>query len=183
MATVSYNFSNDRYDIVIEQAMELYNGELRVTLKFKEDFDGVYAAGVVVPGTPGSSAGDAFNEDHYSFTMIRGEKGDQLSVVVHFEPFPDDCNVAGGSFASAALIPTRKVEVEVTSCFVATAVYRDSDHPQVQKLRKFRDGYLKGHMAGRLFIRTYYLIGPFLAVVPARSPFARKYIKWVLDRL
>ena len=52
MATVSYNFSNDRYDIVIEQAMELYNGELRVTLKFKEDFDGVYAAGVVVPGTP-----------------------------------------------------------------------------------------------------------------------------------
>ncbi len=47
-------------------------------------------------------------------------------------------------------------------CFIATAVYQDYDHPQVLKLRKFRDDKLKKSLLGRAFIRLYYRAGQWL---------------------
>ena len=67
------------------------------------------------------------------------------------------------------------------ACFVATAVYGDYDHPQVRKLRHFRDATLNRFMAGRLFIRIYYTIGPSLSVIPAKSVKAKSLIRFLLD--
>jgi hypothetical protein len=67
------------------------------------------------------------------------------------------------------------------ACFVATAVYGDYDHPQVKKLRLFRDITLSRSIAGRLFIQIYYTVGPSLAFIPLKSLRARSLIRSFLD--
>lgn len=51
------------------------------------------------------------------------------------------------------------------SCFVATAAFGDSMHPDVVALRSFRDLHLVRYRAGRAFVRIYWIIGPLLAGV------------------
>jgi hypothetical protein len=48
-------------------------------------------------------------------------------------------------------------------CFIATAAYRDYDHPKVQILREFRDQYLLSNSLGRIFVGIYYRYSPTLA--------------------
>jgi hypothetical protein len=48
-------------------------------------------------------------------------------------------------------------------CFVATAAFGDSDHPDVVFLRRFRDETLSRRKMGRGFIATYARFGPGLA--------------------
>lgn len=68
------------------------------------------------------------------------------------------------------------------SCFVATTIYGDIDHPQVQKLRNFRDARLNNSIAGRYFIKFYYFIGPTLALLPRSSKLAKRVLRHILDR-
>ena len=69
------------------------------------------------------------------------------------------------------------------SCFVATAVYEDYDHPQVIRLRAFRDHFLSSSSLGRILIRIYYVVGPFLAIFPTRSRVTKRLLRLILDRL
>lgn len=48
-------------------------------------------------------------------------------------------------------------------CFIATAVYGDYDHPQVLKLREYRDQRLSQTKLGRYLIRFYYKVSPGIA--------------------
>jgi hypothetical protein len=48
-------------------------------------------------------------------------------------------------------------------CFVATAVYEDSNHPDVVLLRRFRDQHLARYRVGRRLIALYDAVGPRLA--------------------
>jgi hypothetical protein len=68
------------------------------------------------------------------------------------------------------------------ACFVATAVYGDYDHPQVKKLRHFRDTTLSKSIGGRLFIKFYYAMGPRLSIIPSKSWRAKALIRSLLDR-
>jgi len=45
-------------------------------------------------------------------------------------------------------------------CYIATMAYGNYDHPQVLRLRKFRDNRLAVSFWGRLLIRFYYIISP-----------------------
>jgi hypothetical protein len=54
------------------------------------------------------------------------------------------------------------------SCFVATTLYRNHDHPHVQVLRKFRDQYLSANRIGRIFVMMYYRWSPIIASFVAR---------------
>jgi hypothetical protein len=49
------------------------------------------------------------------------------------------------------------------NCFIATAVYGNTCHPDVQALRRFRDKYLMTNPAGRAFVGLYYRYSPPLA--------------------
>lgn len=53
------------------------------------------------------------------------------------------------------------------SCFIATAVYQDPFHPDVQALREFRDEYLLTSPAGRAFVSVYYRYSPPVADIIA----------------
>lgn len=56
-----------------------------------------------------------------------------------------------------------------TTCFVATAAFRDHAHEDVAYLRQFRNTVLRRSLAGRVFIAVYWQIGPLLAVPVRRS--------------
>jgi len=71
---------------------------------------------------------------------------------------------------------------EKQSCFVATAVYGDQDHPQVQKLRNFRDAKLSRTLVGRHFIKFYYVVGPTLSLLPRSSKLTKSILRHILDR-
>lgn len=49
------------------------------------------------------------------------------------------------------------------NCFVATAVYGSSTHPDVLLFKSFRDRVLLKKPLGKLFVRFYYVFGPYLA--------------------
>lgn len=72
-------------------------------------------------------------------------------------------------------------------CFVATVAYDDSDHPDVVRLRTFRDEILRTWAFGRWFIYMYYHLGPtaveFLEDQPRLKRWVRYVLKSFLDRL
>jgi hypothetical protein len=68
-------------------------------------------------------------------------------------------------------------------CFVASAAYSDSEHPDVVLLRQFRDEVLTRSSAGRSFIKWYWRIGPYLARVISPSPHLRSGTRWLISHL
>ncbi|MBB1498942.1 CFI-box-CTERM domain-containing protein [Paracoccus sp. MC1862] len=66
------------------------------------------------------------------------------------------------------------------SCFVATAAYGDSLHPDVIILRRFRDELLVRYRLGRAFVRFYWIIGPRLAKVVRPNHFTGRLTRHAL---
>jgi len=54
-------------------------------------------------------------------------------------------------------------------CFIATAIFDDSEHPCVLELRNYRDTVLRCSVPGRLFIRAYYKLSPPIANMIRKS--------------
>lgn len=72
-------------------------------------------------------------------------------------------------------------------CFIATAVYQDAMAPEVVTLRHFRDTVLKRYVLGRTFVRAYYSVGPWAALVVNKAPVLRtpfrKTLDWMVSKL
>ena len=60
-------------------------------------------------------------------------------------------------------ISGHKIQKPSSGCFVATAVYGSYDHPDVIKLRQFRDDMLLTSELGSSLVSFYYRYGPILA--------------------
>jgi len=79
-----------------------------------------------------------------------------------------------------------KMRIESKSgatCFVATATYRDSFHPDVVFLRKFRDDILVSYKLGVKFINWYWIYGPKLAKLVENNILLRKTSRFILGFL
>lgn len=57
-------------------------------------------------------------------------------------------------------------------CFIATAVYRSPDSPEVATLRQFRDEVLLQSLLGRFLVRCYYVMAPRFAWLLKPKPAA-----------
>lgn len=55
----------------------------------------------------------------------------------------------------------KKVSDEKGGCYIATMVYEDYNHPQVLKLRDFRDNVLLKYNWGKMFVDLYYKNSPW----------------------
>jgi len=86
---------------------------------------------------------------------------------------------SGAGFKSATALGKKSD----SSCFVATVVYGDPQCEELRVLRQFRDEILTKSVAGRLFISTYYALGPMLAKRIESLPTVRSFTKKLLDRL
>ena len=68
-------------------------------------------------------------------------------------------------------------------CFIATAVYRDYDAPEVLVLRKFRDKTLLKNKVGRAFVALYYKYSPPVADYLKDKPIFSKIVRFILNNL
>ena len=69
------------------------------------------------------------------------------------------------------------------ACFVATAAYGDRMAEPVVALRHFRDHHLVNSLAGRAFVRAYWVVGPKLAERVRPESAAGRTSRFVLDRM
>lgn len=74
-----------------------------------------------------------------------------------------------------------KVKQFYKGCFIATAVYKDYDHPQVVTLREFRDKHLLTNGIGSLFVKYYYKYSPRFANFIYNKKYWTTPIKVILD--
>ena len=84
--------------------------------------------------------------------------------------------------AENAYIPKLMTIKNGGECFIATTVYGDHHHPQVQRLRSFRDERLLNYWTGRRFTEAYYKIGPHLARWIAPHPRVKRFVRALLDK-
>jgi len=68
-------------------------------------------------------------------------------------------------------------------CYIATMVYGDIKHPQVVYLRNYRDNKMLNNVFGRLFVKFYYLIAPFLVSTLKDCAKINHFIKIILDKI
>jgi len=80
-------------------------------------------------------------------------------------------------------ISRSQTKQEKSGCFIATAVYKDYDAPEVQVLRKFRDKKLNRCLLGKVFIKAYYFISPPIANLLSNHKRLIKLTKYVLDKI
>ena len=67
-------------------------------------------------------------------------------------------------------------------CYIATCVYGSYDSPEVMVLRKYRDDKLSKTIKGRIFIKFYYKISPFLVKCFGKTEWFKKFWKRFLDK-
>lgn len=68
-------------------------------------------------------------------------------------------------------------------CYIATSVYGSYEHPQVIKLRSFRDNKLLQNRFGILFVKAYYFVSPKLAKWLGKKPSIQIKVRKLLDKL
>lgn len=68
-----------------------------------------------------------------------------------------------------------------TGCYIATAVYGSYTCNEVMELRRFRDDVLSKHLSGRIFIRFYYTISPYMIRFIKPDSIIEKEIRRFLD--
>lgn len=73
--------------------------------------------------------------------------------------------------------------VQKKGCYIATAVYGSYDCPEVWTLRRFRDNCLEKGVCGRLLVRVYYRISPWLVEHLGRFNSVRTVCRRMLDGL
>lgn len=78
-------------------------------------------------------------------------------------------------------VPITQLTKDPGGCYIATYTYGNYNAPEVLILRKFRDEKLLNNFIGKLFVKIYYAISPFL-VRNFHSEFFKKNSKKILDK-
>lgn len=68
-------------------------------------------------------------------------------------------------------------------CYIATAVYRDINAPELHVLRYFRNEKLLKNYWGSVLVKIYYRTSPPVARLLANTPVINKRIKLLLDKV
>lgn len=73
--------------------------------------------------------------------------------------------------------------LEDSGCFIATAVYGDYFHADIDTFREFRDRVLMKTFLGGLLVKVYYKIGPQAARYVSSRFYTKKILKFLLEHL
>jgi hypothetical protein len=132
-----------------------------------------------------SSQRDARSSGSSRNTHGKATKADAQSCVHDYDG-RDVCRKCGWSRSELKKIDTGSSSRSTNSdsggeeCFVATAVYGDVCHPDVRRLRRFRDETLRHAAWGRTFIAWYYRHGHGLAEQLEGHRTLRRGVRWAL---
>ncbi len=70
-----------------------------------------------------------------------------------------------------------------SDCYLATMVYGDINHPNIIKLRSYRNETLLSNAAGRKFIKYYYIISPRLVIYLGNKNSINQIVKLLLEKI
>lgn len=88
---------------------------------------------------------------------------------------------------SKCLLASRGVSISSSSssssCFIATAAYSTSTHPDIDTFRNFRDKKLLTNPVGLRLVSLYYNISPSIANYVKRQPVIKSFLRQQLERL
>jgi tetratricopeptide (TPR) repeat protein len=111
-------------------------------------------------------------------TILKGKRDIFVSKMKAIDPSYRLPEVREGpSKETEGVQPSTKPSVgEKTSsgCFIASAAMGSFNHPVIVLLREFRDTWLLQRYAGRIFVRDYYICGPYIAKIIKRSPLLKR---------
>ena len=171
-----YDEANSKWLLNEEATKAIENFLINTNLEFSDFFElGKNPAQAFMYLAPiNSSLGHIRNRDFYFSYLAMFEQDKEYKLAYLFKDRKK--NVLDGLHKDI-----EKAE-SGGSCFVATAVYEDSKHQQVQKLRSYRDGTLNKSVIGRIFVRFYYHVGPRLAIFPKKSKLIKSILRNLLDR-
>ncbi len=71
----------------------------------------------------------------------------------------------------------------LSGCFIATACYGTPMAREVRVLSEFRDDYLLTNSLGKIFVGTYYKVGPRIASFISEHPRLKTVVRWSLKPL
>lgn len=78
----------------------------------------------------------------------------------------------------------KKKEKENTqSCYIATMIYNDINHPNVERLRNFRDEVLLLNTFGKIFVKYYYKISPWVVEKFGRYKLLHIVAKSIIEKI
>jgi|GEM_PF-3360173 len=75
----------------------------------------------------------------------------------------------------------REVIKNSDSCYIATMVYKDKNHPKIKLLRNFRNQYLMNYSLGGSLISCYYKYSPHFVACSKKSKCLNSITKIVVD--
>jgi cold shock CspA family protein len=76
-----------------------------------------------------------------------------------------------------------ETHIKYKTCFIATAIYDDSDSWKISILQEYRDTFLKKSLIGRAIVFTYYAFGPVISRKIKKNMKARIIAKTMIDNL
>jgi hypothetical protein len=104
--------------------------------------------------------------------------GGEITFVADFRFIPADLQELNNTVANIGASSQASVDGGVLNkCFVVTAVYGSPLADEINPFRRYRDIILSKSVLGRSFIRFYYKVGPFLAVLIEDSVLLREAVK------
>ncbi|MCL1466629.1 CFI-box-CTERM domain-containing protein [Argonema galeatum] len=87
------------------------------------------------------------------------------------------------SFDEAIDSLAQDMESSSSSCFIATAAYSTSRHPDLDTFREFRDSKLLSNIFGKRLVSFYYKISPTIATYISSKPAIKLFIRHYLGHL
>lgn len=189
--------TNDQVDLAYIQAFEAFNGLGRFTQyrgevtseivriitmlerkgppdKFSEAAKVIYLGLLDDALTAIGALGDANGANSLKNWKDRGN----LAATVALEHFAEPYDIIR---KARIKLEEKAARSKSGPCFVATAVYENPNHPDVQLLRLYRDQKLSQSAPGRAFIEIYYFCSPFLVSI-IRPRLTRKAVHFFVIR-
>lgn len=127
--------------------------------------------------------------DNYLSAYSSQKEGKDASLIFSYEKSlkpklltlkkGDDVKVIGKilSIHGPGVISLDLISIEKSGCFIATAVYNNPNAPEILVLKKIRDEHLLTNLLGKVFVKIYYKISPFLVDHISKSVLLKKILR------
>lgn len=113
-------------------------------------------------------------------SRFSANKNSISNINTQIRTLENKANSYSNSYSRAASTTNNKSN---EGCYIATMAYGSYEHPQVMKLRRFRDEVLSKTIQGRISIKFYYATSPYLVSLLKNQTNINHYIRKLLDQI